>query len=177
MANQVIQGKLLYSTCTNLAYDINVKYYHDIHYVWCTDSFDRFLQPASSTPMMLCIRYMEAIIGKDGHASAITDNIKGIKKGIKAKLDSHVITPATKKLICDKIKYAELDSFYPVIYLIDRAAIPSNRLIQVPDEKKASPDSVEYWIKDLRREEFEIINFKDIMIGKCNLAKIGADKK
>lgn len=155
---------ILYSTCTELAYSIAKKYYSNIHYVWCTDSFDAPLQPGTSNPKTLCCRYLEQIIKQDRHAFEIDNNKVGILKGARAKLENGVITEDQFKEISFKVNIAEMADFYPVIYLIDKIAVKS-RLKIVEPQNAASDSSIEYIVQDLHRDEFELIKMKSILLG------------
>lgn len=155
---------LLYSTGTEFAYKIAKEYYNNVHYVWCTDSFDAALQPGTSNPRTLCTRFLEQIIKKDRHATEINNNKAGILKGAAAKLAQGIITQEQHQEICTRVAFAENEAFYPVIYLIKKSAV-RKRLMVVDPSDTASNSSVEYIIKDLQRNEFELIHVKDILAG------------
>lgn len=155
---------LLYSTCTELAYRIAKQYYNDIHYVWCTEAFDAAVQPGTSNPRTLCNRYLEQIIKNDRHATEINNNKVGILKGATAKLKEGTITTQQYEEIKNRVAYAEMTEFYPVIYLIDKKAV-NKRLIIVDKSDAASNNSIEYILDDLQGNEFEIIRLKDILYG------------
>lgn len=155
---------LLYSTCTELAYKVNKRYYNDIHFVWCTDSFDAALQPGTSNPRTMCTRYLDQIIKNDKHAVEIYNNKAGILKGAKEKLAQGIINDEQYKEISYRVAYADMTEFYPVIYLIDKKAVKSK--LEVVDKKDAASDSsVEYIIRELKNTEFEVIRMKDILAG------------
>ena len=162
MANSKPGEFLLYSTCTTLAYKIATRYYNDIHYVWCTEAFNAMLQPGTSNPCVLCMRYLDQIIRKDRHAQEIDNNKAGIRKGAEAKKKQGVITEKQYEEICVRVAVAENEDFYPVIYLINKKAV-KNRLRVVEPKDAASDSSIEYIIEDLKRNEFEIIRVKDFL--------------
>ena len=164
MAYIKINNFLLYSTCTTLTYKIAKYYYNNIHYVWCTESFDAVLQPGTSNPRTLCTRYLEQIIKRDRHASEINNNKVGILKGAAEKLKQGVITKEQYDEIKMRVAYAQDEEFYPVIYLINKNAV-KKRLIVVPQTDAASDSSVEYIITDLKRNEFDLVHVKDIIYG------------
>lgn len=155
---------LLYSTGTALAYKIAKVYYNNIHYVWCTESFDAVLQPGTSNPRTLCARYLEQIITKDRHATEIKNNKAGILKGATAKLKQGIITQDQFDEISAIVAYAGNEQFYPVIFLINKKAV-KKRLVVVDPLDKASNSSIEYIICDLKRSEFDLIRIGDIMTG------------
>lgn len=160
---------LLYSTGTALAYKIAKEYYNNIHYVWCTESFDAVLQPGTSNPRTLCSRYLDQIIKRDRHATEINNNKAGILKGAQAKLKQRVITEEQHHEIKVKVAYANMEEFYPVIYLINKKAVKKRLKVVNPDDK-ASDTSIEYIITDLKRNEFEIIRIKDMLSGVISFA-------
>lgn len=164
MPNNKPKDFLLYSTGTALAYKIAKEYYNNIHYVWCTDSFDALLQPGTSNPRTLCSRYLEQIITQDRHATEIENNKAGILKGATAKLNQGIITEEQFNEISIKVGFASMEDFYPVIYLINKKSVKKRLQIVNPNDK-ASNTSIEYIIKDLKRNEFEIIRIKDMLAG------------
>ncbi len=167
MASIKINDFLLYSTCTWLAYKIAKDYYNNIHYVWCTESFDASLQPGTSNPRTLCTRYLEQIIKRDRHATEIDNNKVGILKGATEKLNQRIITKEQYDEICMRVAYASDEEFYPVIYLINKKAV-KKRLIVVSKSDAASDSSIEYIIKDLKRNEFDLVRVQDIIYGVVN---------
>lgn len=153
---------LLYSTCTQLAYEINRKYYNDVHYVWCTDAFDSNLQPGTSNPKTICNRLLKQIVSQDAHATEINQNKAGILKGAKFKYEDGVISKDQYEEIKAKVALSELRDYYPIIYLINKRKV-KKRLQVVPPVDTASKNSVEYIIDDLKSNECEIIRVKDIL--------------
>lgn len=164
MATPKPKDMLLYSTCTDLAYRIAKEYYNDVHYVWCTDAFDAALQPGTSNPRTLCSRYLDQILRGDQHAVEIDHNRVGILKGADEKLKQGVIDSNQYNEIRARVLYSPMDAFYPVVFLIDKRAV-KKRLEVVDTKDAASSFSVEYIIKDLKWNEFEVIKMKDILAG------------
>ena len=162
MSNNKPKDFLLYSTVTTLAYKIAKEYYNNVHYVWCTDSFDALLQPGTSNPRTLCSRYLEQIITQDRHATEIKNNKAGILKGATSKLREGIITVEQYDEIKIKVNYAPMEEFYPVVYLIDKRTVKKRLKIVNPNDK-ASDASIEYIIADLKRNEFEIIHTKSML--------------
>lgn len=164
MAVKKPKDLLLYSTNTELAYRIAKEYYNNIFYVWCTDTFDAALQPGTSNPRTLCSRYLDQILKNDRHAVEIKQNKAGILKGASEKLKQGVITDKQYEEISVRVAYAEMTAFYPVVFLIDRRSV-SSRLEIVEPKDAASNHSVEYILKDLKWNEFEMIRLKDVLAG------------
>lgn len=164
MAKNRPKDLLLYSTNTELSYKIAKEYYDNTFYVWCTEAFDAALQPGTSNPRTLCSRYLDQILKNDRHAVEIAQNKAGILKGATEKLKQGVITEEQHKEISVRVAYAEMEAFYPVIFLIDKRAV-KGRLEVVEAKNAASNHSVEYIIKDLKWNEFEMIKMKDVLAG------------
>lgn len=164
MAVKKPKDLLLYSTNTELAYKIAREYYNNIFYVWCTDAFDAALQPGTSNPRTLCSRYLDQILKCDRHAVEIEQNKAGILKGASEKLKQGIITDKQHEEISARVAYAEMTEFYPIVFLIDRRSV-RERLEIVEPKDAASNHSVEYILKDLKWNEFEIIRFKDVLAG------------
>lgn len=164
MAKDKPKDLLLYSTNTALAYKIAKDYYNNVFYVWCTDAFDAALQPGTSNPRTLCSRYLDQIIRNDRHAVEINQNKAGILKGASEKLKQGVITQEQYKEISTRVAFAEMEAFYPIVFLIDKRSV-KGRLQVVEPKDAASNHSVEYIIKDLKWNEFEMIKLKDILAG------------
>ena len=152
---------LLYSTVTEMAYNIGRRYYGDVHFVWCTDSFDSQLQPGTSNPRKLCNDYIDQIRTKDRHAIYIENNKKGILRGAQAKLAQGIIDTREYDEIVRKIDVSDFEEYYPVIFLINKRAVKNRIQIVSPDDA-ASDHSVEYKIVDLKSQEFERIHLRKL---------------
>lgn len=164
MSLNVQKHPILYSASTHLAYKIAKRYYMDIHYAWCTTDFNSTSQPPTSNPATICKRYLEQIILGDRHATEVERNIAGILRGAKAKLNAGVISDAQYREIGQIVSLAEYKDFFPVVYVIRSNKVIS-RCIEVLPSDKASDTSVEYKVEDLKRDEFQIISFADVLGG------------
>lgn len=172
MGLDVEKTPFLYSVGTQLAYKIAKRYYGNSHYVWCTTEFNSMKQPPTSNPATICKRYLEQITTGDRHAKEIANNMAGILKGAKTKLDCGVITKNEYHEIRSIVSAAEYEAFFPILYIVEREKV-KNRYTEVMVEERASDDAVEYKIEDLKENEFEIISFRDILSGVVNIV----DKK
>lgn len=162
MGLDVNRNPILYSVGTHLAYKIAKRYYHNVHYVWCTTAFNSPKQPPTSDPSRICSRYLEQIITGDRHTKEIENNIAGILRGAKAKLDSGFINKKEYHEIRSIVSAAEYESFYPVLYIIQSEKV-AGKCIEVLPADRASDEAVEYKIENLVEDEFEVIFFKDIL--------------
>lgn len=162
------QNPLLYSVATHLAYKIAKRYYENIHYVWCTTAFNASGQPPTSNPSKICKRYLEQITTGDRHTKEIENNIAGILRGAKAKLNSGIISKKEYNEIRSIVSAAEYEAFFPMLYIIESKKV-KNKCIEVLTADKASNNAIEYKIEDLAENEFEVIFFKDILDGIVNV--------
>ena len=160
---------LLYSVNTTLAHYINHRYYGGIHYVWCTPYFhsenEAFLfrlNPVTSNPKDIYNSFIREIYSKDRHLvrPAIEQNLAGIIKGAKSKLDSGVITKEDFDEISEMVRdidtKKEYEHFDPLLYLIPFEPVMS-LICRVPPKDRASPLSVEYMIPNLPEDKFDVI--------------------
>ena len=159
MGLDVKKNPFLYSVGTQLAYKIAKRYYKNIHYVWCTTEFNSSKQPPTSNPATICKRYLEQITTGDRHTKEIENNIVGILKGAKAKLNSGVISKKEYNEIRNIVSAAEYEAFFPILYIVESIKV-KDRYVEVVVGERASDDAVEYKIEDLKENEFEIISFK-----------------
>lgn len=162
MGLDIRKNPFLYSVGTQLAYKIAKRYYKNIHYVWCTTAFNSSKQPPTSNPATICKRYLEQITTGDRHTKEIENNITGILKGAKAKLDSGVISEKEYNEIRSIVSVAEYEAFFPILYIVESKKV-KNRYKEVSVGERASDDAVEYKIEELRENEFEIVAFKDLL--------------
>ena len=153
----------LFSVGSFFSYKIDRRYYGNVHYVWCTTSFDNKKQPITSNPQSICKRFLEQIISGDRHTSEIDNNKAGILRGAQAKLESGIINENQYQEICQLVNIADYEDFFPVLYVIDARRVGYERCKEVERNKKASDTSIEYIIFDLREGEYELINFKNLL--------------
>lgn len=168
MGLDVKKNPLLYSVGTQLAYKIAKRYYNDVHYVWCTTEFNSQKQPPTSNPATICKRYLEQITTGDRHTKEIDNNIAGILRGAKAKLDSGVISAKTYNEIRAIVSVAEYEAFFPILYIVQSKKVKKKCKVVI-DNSKASDTSIEYKIENLKDDEFETISFEDILDGIVNV--------
>ena len=96
-----ITHPILYSTMTMVAYNVNLRYYKGLHYMWCTPYFSSNFQsphytvPPSSSPFEIYRRLRDEISSADQHDTKIELNRLGILKGAHAMRDRGIITPVS----------------------------------------------------------------------------------
>ena len=160
MSHRLDNIPVLYSVGTKLAYQINEFYYGGIHYVWCAESFNSHSQPPTSNPLTIMKRYLEICLKRDRHCYEISDNLSGIQRGAKAKFDAGIIDKEQRRNIQRLITASKWDAFMPVLYIIPTHLVQS-KCIEVPLKDRASNDSYEYKILELKSDEFQAIPIED----------------
>ena len=164
---------ILFSVGTYFAYKIAKMYYNNVHYVWCTSEFDAEDQPPTSNPKTICKRYLEQIRTGDRHTNEINNNKSGILKGAKIKFEAGIINRTQYKEIRCLVNAAEYEAFIPVIYVISVDKIKNSeiRCKEVAQKDRASNNSIEYIIEDLKENEFKIINLNKVLCDVMNVAE------
>lgn len=112
MEVDVKKNPFLYSAGTQLAYKLAKRYYNNTHFVWCSTKFNMLQQPPTSNPATICKRYLEQITTGDRHSVEIKNNIAGILKGAKAKLNSGVIGKREFNKIRNIVAAADYEAFF-----------------------------------------------------------------
>lgn len=155
---------LLYSTNCKLKLVVQEKYFHDVHYVWCSESFDSEslpkyshgrLVPPSSNPLDIYKQLRDDVKRGDLHSPKISAQRASFIKIAMQKETAGQITNDQAKEIAWYAENAPIDMFSPLVYLIPRHNVDS-RLELVPADKRAGIGN-EYILQDLRRCEFEVI--------------------
>jgi hypothetical protein len=159
---------LYYSTNSYLSYWLSSKYYGGIFYIWCSPVFDpRSLNsldhhntiPNSSSPCDIYRTLDSAVKTSDKGDVKIKENRAGLKRGALNFYERELITLEEFKRINKIIDEAPINDFRPLLYIIPNS-LEQKRIEVVPLEETASYLSTEYRVKDLKREEFDIISFK-----------------
>lgn len=157
-----ITNPVLYSTMTELAFNVNSQFYGGRHYLWCTPYFGsnykspHFTVPPSSSPLEIYNTLKKEIEGADRHATKIPLNRLGIKKGAEAMKARGVITNDELQDIIQISDLAAPHQFRPLLCVIPRQnAIACYKKVDVKD--KANPLSYECIVSDLPQSAFDII--------------------
>ncbi len=166
----VRKSPILYSMATRLAYNIAKYYYHNKHFVWCTTNFDADEQAPTSNPYTIGQMYLSHAIHEDRHSKIITNNIAGILRGANEKYKESVIDKNIYARIKQIVNCAGYDDFAPILFIIDAQKV-REKCIEVPLEERASSNSIEYIIKDLSAEDFQIIDFRDFLAGVIKISE------
>ncbi len=156
--------KLLFSVNTVLAFQIQRTYYDNIHYVWCTTNYDFGVkQPASSNPLTIAQNYFRDVFTKDRHSAIIAQNRSGIKRGAMEKRKIGVIDKETESKILTIVKKADYDSFLPLLYVIPYSNV-KKMCVKAPQKEKAAPHSVEFLIRELPRNAFDLVDLRKTVL-------------
>lgn len=147
---------------TALAYNINMKYYDALHYMWCTPYFGsdykspHFTVPPSSSPVDIYKTISKEIDGADMHGTKIKLVRIGIRKGAEEMLRRGSINKDDMEEIMAIADIALPQQFKPILCVISRIeAVPYYKKVDVKD--KANPLSHEYILADLPQSAFDII--------------------
>jgi hypothetical protein len=155
---------VLYSTNVFLKFHIQRRYRKDIHYVWCSaewdsQSLDRYapnaLVPPSSNPVDIYRMLRRDVDRKDRHSAKITEQKASFALLAKSWLDAQELSQSDFDDLLFMIQNSEMEHWRPLIYVIPRATV-ADRLVTVPLARRAGLGD-EYIIKDLKRDEFEIM--------------------
>jgi len=157
---------LLYSVNTWLSYNIAVRYYGNVHYIWCSTIFStrnhsefQATPPPTSCPSDIYHSLAEEVRRRDGHSAKIADNRSGLINGAQIKFKTGIITDGELHDIKEIVDAAESADFRPLLYLIPFVGV-SHLLNEVPVSKRAHPLSQEYIIEELPSELFDVIELE-----------------
>lgn len=160
-----VPGPILYSANPWIKHYLYERYRGGQHYVWCSESYDSgardpmsvdSMVPPSSNPMDIIHETRAAIVQDDHHNHRIAGWTNGITmRAAEWHRKSEVDAAALGEIVA-LAKRRTARVWWPLLYVIPRAAITGPRLQAVPPEERAGA-GVEYIIKDLRREEFDAI--------------------
>jgi hypothetical protein len=148
-----------------IAYVINERYYDGSHYIWAAIGGEQAMRPPvdmvsppSSTPMAICERLKSDIRNKDYHSAKVNSLKEGIIRGANFRLKQGVITSEVHDEILQVLGASQLEDYWPLLYVIPFDGV-SQKIVTVPVPERAHPLSLEYRITDLRRNEFDLLEF------------------
>lgn len=158
-------GPLLYSTNPVIKLHIQEKYRKDLHYVWCSESFDSTKHNKYTSLSMVapssdpCAIYRQ-LRDEVGRGERHSDKITQMKAGLLARAiqwrDAGEITADDAAEITYIAENAGAAEWKPLIYVIPRAPVAA-RLQTVAASQRASLLGPEYIIQALARHEFDVI--------------------
>jgi hypothetical protein len=150
---------ILYSAGTRLAYQVNQRFYGELHYVWCAPApATDFLvgsNPPTSDPWQICSDFSDHVSRGDNHSPLVTSNRAGIIRGAAARHAEGIIDSETKDVIEQIANSADLQLFSPIFMVIPYDQV--NELVSpVPIPERANPLSQEFIIPNLPRSRFDV---------------------
>jgi hypothetical protein len=159
-----MSGYLLYSTNVFLKLLIQERYRSDIHYVWCSESFDSGIAskysmgsfiPPSSNPADIYRELKRDVKGCDMHSNKIAQQKASFKS---LAVDWEVkgeISIAERDEIITMVDTVSFDYWRPLVYIIPRVRV--HKRLELVGLTKRAGLGPEYIIKDLKRNEFDLI--------------------
>lgn len=157
----------LYSTNAVLKLMIQAEYAGDVHYVWCSEDFDAKHAPAyslkslvgpTSNPAEIYRELLRDCKGPDRHSYRINQQkLSFTARAHEWERDCKITAAQRDEILC-LVDKAGSDLWKPLLYVIPRAHIKDVRIESVPMPERAS-FGPEYIIKDLKRSEFELVEF------------------
>lgn len=161
-------GHLLYSTNTRLKLMINETFRGDLHYVWCGDCFDgtktnaysrAAMTPPSSDPCAIYRQLLVDVRRSDRHSAKIGEHKLSLSSLATQWRDKGELTAEQAEEMIYLVTNADFEHFRPLLYVIPTSNV-IDRLQTVPAAKRASIGGVEYILPDLKRSEFDIVEFE-----------------
>lgn len=158
--------QLLYSTNVFLKYYIQMKFRLDVHYVWCSKHFDsnalhRYALGAgtarTSNPAEIYRQLKLDIENEDWQSLKINAQKASLTKLAIDWEQRGEINKDVRDEIIYMVDKASFKSWRPLLYVIPRNPV-ATRLKLVPIHQRASYEE-EYILDDLKRSEFDIIEF------------------
>ncbi len=162
MTIDVDKYPFLFSTTTRIAKNIDEDFYNGNHFVWIALKFDDKKQAANSNPLTIANNFIREVATYDGHHDRINANKVGMMNGAMEMYKHKKISKKERKQIMTRIEISTYDEFLPLLYIIDTKKVAS-RIIEVPPDKAAKPDSPEYKLLDLHENEYELIDLAEIV--------------
>lgn len=167
MSIDKISNPILYSTMSFVAYNVNIKYYNSVHYLWCTPYFSsdftspHYTVPPTSSPFEIYRSLLNEANGAEQHSEKLKLNRLGIRKGAEAMHTRGRIDDASLKEITYIARNADRSQFKPLLCVISRLeAIPYYKAVGIGN--KANPLSYEYILADLPQSAFDVIKIGQI---------------
>lgn len=162
MSLDKVVNPILYSTMTMLAYNINKRFYGDLHYIWCTPYFGSdynaptFTVPPSSSPLEIYNSLKREVDAGDLHDTLIRVKRLGVRRGADAMQRRGKITAKEAQEIQAICKLAPREQFRPLLCIIPRIeVVPYSQSVNV--KAKAHPLSQEYVLADVPHTAFDVI--------------------
>ena len=161
-----MSSPVLYSTNPFLKFHIQQRFRADVHWVWCSEIFDATKAAAlsadalvapSSNPADIYRELRRDTERKDSHSAKISSQKASLQAlAIEWEADGKISAQDMQEIIF-MVTTASFEYWRPLLYVIP-APTPASRLQLVPIEKRAGFGK-EYIISDLKRSEFDLLEF------------------
>ncbi len=151
-------GKFLYySTQCLLAHRIAEKYFGKHYYAFCAEEFNPSkTNPISSNPAKIYQLYKDIVETNDiNNDRAVNLKLKLAAVALDKFLNHHLTQSEYDELTLEIDQARALD-FAPILYLILREKV-AQKLETVSNAVKGNPNSIEYLIRELVEDDFEMI--------------------
>lgn len=114
--------------------------------------------PRSSNPADIYRDLKTDIKDRDSHSAKINEQKVRLESLALDWYTSGEIDKEQRDDILYMVKNASFEDWHPLLYIIPYEGV-KDRLITVPPKNRANPMEPEYIIEDLKRSEFDIIEF------------------
>ena len=157
---------LLYSTNAFIKLYVNEQFRGDVHYVWCSETFDAAVKDKysakavgaiSSSPCGIYRRLREDVGSNDLHSDKIAAGRASLTALAMKWAADGSITEQQRQDMIYVVSNAAVSYWRPLLFVIPASNL-GPRLKLVPAEKRASI-APEYIVEDLKRNEFDILEF------------------
>jgi hypothetical protein len=153
----------LFSAMPHMKFYINRTYRNDVHYVWCSESYDHasslvprvaLPSPPTSDPAAICRQVKQAVANKDRNDHRLIAWRTMLLGHVAAWETDGSLAPADAQDLVFILSSGDFDIWRPLLYVIDRSMIDPARIKLVPPGLRAGYGR-EYIIEDLVGSEFE----------------------
>jgi hypothetical protein len=154
---KTMSNLFFYSTNTLLAKVITERYFKGVFQIWAAPNFDNKHNPPSSNPKDIFLKLHKAVKNFDNHDHKMYEVKAGLLKVIQKKLEEGSISEKQYAEANDTVYKATITDFKPLLYVIPNNEEINQNIIDVEIEKRAAPLSEECVIKNLKNENFNIL--------------------
>lgn len=157
---------ILYSTNPWIAHEFATKYLAGTHFAWCSEYFDPASAAAgsaaaaiapSSSPKGLYEQLKRDCDAEEGHSDTLKRYKKTFKRLASLWFSAGTISESDRDEIVAVVNKPAWRIWRPVLYVIPRAPIESAGRLENVTRADRAAYGAEWQIKDLKTEEFDII--------------------
>ena len=161
---QRMAGHFLYSTNAYIKLVIQKEFRKDLHYVWCSETFDsrrvdpysiRANVPPTSNPAEIYQQLKGSSSRADAHCPKIREQKLSFKKLAIEWSTTGDITSDERDEIMHLVDIATFPEWRPLLYIIPQGLVADRTsLVARPDRAGSGP---EYIVRDMKRSEFDVL--------------------